>query len=123
MSVAKEKAACDLAVQDLRGMQYKVRAILTDLYDSAPGYAGEVEAVKEAIVNAIHVLSGTEGPAGVKYVVQYRSRTLRGARRIQGTEWKDAQTFDTLDEANRVRDDAVRYEARGTKDWRVRPAK
>lgn len=55
-----------------------------------------------------------------KYVVQYRSRTLRGTR-SDGMVWKDAQEFDELDEAQRVRDDAVKYEMKGTKDWRVRP--
>lgn len=55
----------------------------------------------------------------MKYVVQYRSR-IPGR---YGSEWKDAERFDSLDEANVVAADATKYEMKGTKDWRVRPAK
>lgn len=58
MGLMTEQAACQAAVHDLRGVQARVRMILRELYDSAPGYAGEVEAVKEATDNAIRVLSG-----------------------------------------------------------------
>jgi hypothetical protein len=56
----------------------------------------------------------------MKYVLQYRSRALRGTRSTQEASWKDAQTFNTLEAATQVRDDAIKYEAKGTKDWRVR---
>lgn len=46
------------------------------------------------------------------YVVEYRTRR-------QG--WIPAQEFESLDDATRVRDEAVKHEMKGTKDWRVRP--
>lgn len=58
MGLMEERTACEVAVKDLIGMRARVMATLTDLYDSAPGYAGEVEAVKEAVDSAIKVLSG-----------------------------------------------------------------
>lgn len=56
----------------------------------------------------------------MKYVVQYRPRALRGTRE---TEWKNAQEFDSLDEALQVKDGAIKYEMKGTKDWRIQPVK
>lgn len=53
-----QPTACRVAVADLRGVQARVNAILADLYDSAPAYAGEVESIKEATETAIKVLSG-----------------------------------------------------------------
>jgi hypothetical protein len=58
MSLMDEQTACRIAVSDLRGVQARLNAILADLYDSAPAWAGEVEAVKEATETAIKVLSG-----------------------------------------------------------------
>lgn len=54
----------------------------------------------------------------MKYVVQFRARALRGTRE---SKWRDAQTFDKLEDAQVVKDDAIKYEAKGTKDWRIRP--
>lgn len=56
----------------------------------------------------------------MKYVVQYRPRAQRGTR---GSEWRDAQEFDSLDKALAVKDDAIAYEMKGTKDWRIQPVK
>lgn len=58
MALMDTKTACQVAVADLRGVQARVNAILADLYDSAPAYAGEVESVKEATETAIKVLRG-----------------------------------------------------------------
>jgi hypothetical protein len=58
MSLMDEQTACRIAVSDLNGVKARVNAILADLYDSAPAWAGEVEAVKEATETAIKVLSG-----------------------------------------------------------------
>lgn len=55
----------------------------------------------------------------MRYVLQYRVR-IPGLR--NESQWKDAQTFDLLDEANKVCADAIKYEMKGTKDWRVRAA-
>lgn len=60
MGLMTEKTACEIAVRDLRGIQARVNAVLADLYDSAGAYAGEVESVKEAVDNAIRVLSGED---------------------------------------------------------------
>lgn len=46
------------------------------------------------------------------YVVEYRTRK---------NGWTLAQEFTSLDKAVQVRDDAMKYEMKGTKDWRVRP--
>lgn len=46
------------------------------------------------------------------YIVEYRTRR-KG--------WVPAKEFDDLDEATRTKNDCVKYEMRGTKDWRVRP--
>lgn len=61
MGLMDEKTACEVAVKDLRGVKARLEAILTYMYDSAPGWAGEVEYVKEAADTAMKVLSG-EGP-------------------------------------------------------------
>jgi hypothetical protein len=53
----------------------------------------------------------------MKYIVEYRVRALRGTRE---SKWREAQTFDKLEDAKVVKDDAIKYEAKGTKDWRVR---
>jgi hypothetical protein len=58
MSLMDEQTACKVAASDLNGVVARVNAILADLYDSAPAYAGEVEAVKEAAQTAIKVLRG-----------------------------------------------------------------
>lgn len=53
----------------------------------------------------------------MKYVVEYRMRSLRGTRE---SKWREAQVFDRLEDAKVVKDDAIKYEMKGTKDWRVR---
>jgi hypothetical protein len=53
-----------------------------------------------------------------KYVVQYRPRT---SRRSEKDPWKDAQEFDLLDDAVTVKDNAIKFEMKGTKDWRIQP--
>lgn len=53
-----ERVARKVAVSDLNGVMARVNLILSDLYDSAPAYAGEVESVKEAVETAMKVLSG-----------------------------------------------------------------
>lgn len=53
-----EATARRRASTKLIGARAQVTMALSDLYDYAPGYAGEVEAVKEAIDNAMRVLSG-----------------------------------------------------------------
>lgn len=58
MGLMDESTTLKIAVDDLRKVKALLGAILSDLYDSAPGYAGEVEAVEEACDNAINVLSG-----------------------------------------------------------------
>lgn len=58
MGLMNEQTACQIAVQDLRKVEAMVNAILADLYDSAPAYAGEVESVKEAVTIAMRVLRG-----------------------------------------------------------------
>lgn len=54
----------------------------------------------------------------MKYVLQYR---VRRPNDPQNVRWKDAQTFDSAEEANRVRADCIKYQMKGTKDWRVQP--
>jgi hypothetical protein len=56
--VKEEQAACRTAVAILNTTSMDVKRALSVLYDHASGYAGEVEAVKEAIDNAVKVLSG-----------------------------------------------------------------
>lgn len=58
MALMDEKTACDVAVQELRAVQARLNTILRYMYDSAPGYAGEVESIKEVTENAMRVLSG-----------------------------------------------------------------
>lgn len=58
MGMTKDETARAIAVSDLNRVLARVNAILADLYDSAPAYAGEVESVKEATEIAIKVLSG-----------------------------------------------------------------
>jgi hypothetical protein len=53
-----EQMARRETVRKLRIARRYVADSLPYLYTEAPGYAGEVEAVKEAIENAIKVLSG-----------------------------------------------------------------
>lgn len=47
----------------------------------------------------------------MKYVLEYRTKR-------QG--WVTAQEFEDFDKAEETRLYATRYEAKGTKDWRVR---
>lgn len=56
--VKTEQAACRAARAALNMALIEVNRGLRDLYDGAPAYAGEVEAVKEAIDTAVRVLSG-----------------------------------------------------------------
>jgi hypothetical protein len=51
-----------------------------------------------------------------KYVVQYRVRSFGRNSAV----WRDAQEFDTLEAAEAIKSDAIKHEAKGTKDWRVR---
>jgi hypothetical protein len=58
MGLMTEKVALEVSVTELGRIIAECNAILADLYDSAPAYAGEVEAVKEAAQTAIKVLRG-----------------------------------------------------------------
>jgi hypothetical protein len=58
MGLMTEKVALEVSVTELGRIIAECNAILEDLYDSAPAYAGEVEAVKEAAQTAIKVLRG-----------------------------------------------------------------
>lgn len=58
MGLMNEQTALSIAVHDLRGVKARVEAILRDLYDSAPAYAGEVESIKEAVESAMNIFQG-----------------------------------------------------------------